>query len=93
MCRSLIDTPRRPEGEFDQAVGSFLQKYPYLRADWQSAHPDVPDAAYPAAEELRKKFSFSWHTFKVAGAASASAIDDIEAELPAGSFAPSSSIR
>ncbi len=41
----------------------------------------MPDAAYPAAAELRKKFSFGWHTFKVAGAASAMAIDDIEAEL------------
>jgi hypothetical protein len=41
----------------------------------------VPDAAYPAAAELRKKFSFGWHTFKVAGAASAMAVDDIEAEL------------
>jgi hypothetical protein len=50
-------------------------------------HPDVPDAAYPAAAELRKKFSFGWHTFKVAGAASAMAVDDIQAELPAGSCA------
>jgi hypothetical protein len=41
----------------------------------------VPDAAYPAAAELRKKFSFGWHTFKVAGAASAMAVDDIQAEL------------
>jgi hypothetical protein len=46
----------------------------------------VPDAAYPAAAELRKKFSFGWHTFKVAGAASASAIDDIEAELASRQF-------
>jgi hypothetical protein len=82
----LIDTLEGLKGEFDQAVGSFLTEYPYLRADWQSAHPDVPDAAYPAAEELRKKFSFSWHTFKVAGAASASAIDDIEAELASRQF-------
>jgi hypothetical protein len=42
---------------------------------------DVPDAAYPAAADLRKKFSFGWHTFKVAGAASAMAVDDIQAEL------------
>ena len=41
----------------------------------------MPDAAYPAAAELRKKFGFGWHAFKVAGAASAMAIDDIEAEL------------
>jgi hypothetical protein len=47
----------------------------------RSVRPDVPDAAYPAVVELRKKFSFGWHTFKVAGAASAMAVDDIQAEL------------
>jgi hypothetical protein len=53
----------------------------------------VPDAAYPAAAELRKKFSFGWHTFKVAGAASASAIDDIEAELASRQLRTSSSMQ
>ena len=67
--------------EFDQAIEDFLLQYPQLRAEWQFEHSDVPDAAYPAAAELRKKFSFGWHTFKVAGAASAMAIDDIETEL------------
>lgn len=55
--------------------------YPTLRAAWQVEHPDVPDAAYPSAADLRRKFSFGWNTFKVAGAANATAIDDIEAEL------------
>jgi hypothetical protein len=53
----------------------------------------VPDAAYPAAADLRKKFSFGWHTFKVAGAASAMAVDDIQAELASRSCATSSSCR
>jgi hypothetical protein len=77
----LIDKLEGLKAEFDQAVEDFLLQYPQLRADWQFEHPDVPDAAYPAAAELRKKFSFGWHTFKVAGAASAMAVDDIQAEL------------
>lgn len=77
----LIDELQLLKAEFDQAVEDFLVQYPQFRAEWQSLHADVPDAAYPAADELRKKFGFGWHTFKVAGAASAMAIDDIEAEL------------
>jgi hypothetical protein len=77
----LIEKLEALKAEFDQAVEDFLEQYPHLRAAWQSQHPDVPDAAYPPVSDLRKKFSFGWHTFKVAGAASASAIDDIEAEL------------
>jgi len=77
----LIDQFQTLKAEFDQAVEDFLTQYPQLRAEWQTQHPDVPDAAYPAAWDLRKKFNFGWHTFKVAGAASAMAIDDIQAEL------------
>ena len=77
----LIDKLEGLKAEFDQAVEDFLLQYPQLRAEWQCEHPDVPDAAYPAAADLRKKFSFGWHTFKVAGAASAMAVDDIQAEL------------
>jgi hypothetical protein len=77
----LIDKLQGLKAEFDQAVEDFLLQYPQLRAEWQFEHSDVPDAAYPAAAELRKKFSFGWHTFKVAGAASAMAVDDIQAEL------------
>ena len=77
----LIDKLEALKAEFEQAVEDFLLQYPQLRADWQFEHPDVPDAAYPAAAELRKKFGFGWHTFKVAGAASALAVDDIQAEL------------
>ena len=77
----LIDQLQTLKEEFDQAIEDFLTQYPQLRAEWQFEHSDVPDAAYPPAAELRKKFSFGWHTFKVAGAASAMAIDDIQAEL------------
>jgi hypothetical protein len=77
----LIDKLEGLKAEFEQAVEDFLLQYPQLRAEWQFEHSDVPDAAYPAAAELRKKFSFGWHTFKVAGAASAMAVDDIQAEL------------
>jgi dGTP triphosphohydrolase len=77
----LIDKLEGLKAEFEQAVEDFLLQYPQLRADWQFEHADVPDAAYPAAADLRKKFSFGWHTFKVAGAASAMAVDDIQAEL------------
>lgn len=77
----LIDQLQALKAEFDQAVEDFLTQYPQLRAEWQTQHPDVPDAAYPAAWDLRKKFSFGWAMFKVAGAANAMAIDDIQAEL------------
>ena len=77
----LIDQLEGLKAEFEQAAGEFVLQYPQLRAEWQAAHPDVPDAAYPQLCDLRKKFGFGWHTFKAAGAASASAIDDIEAEL------------
>jgi hypothetical protein len=77
----LIDTLESLKAEFEEAAAGFINKYPQLRADWQAAHPDVPDALYPQIAELQKRFSFGWHTFKVAGAASASAIEDIEAEL------------
>ena len=77
----LIDALEGLKAEFEQAAEDFLTQYPQLRAEWQIEHPDVPDAAYPASWDLRKRFSFGWHTFKVAGAASALAVDDIEAEL------------
>jgi hypothetical protein len=77
----LIDKLESLKAEFEQAVDDFLLSYPQLRADWQLEHPDVPDAAYPNPADLRKKFSFGWHTFKVAGAADAMAVDDIQAEL------------
>ena len=77
----LIDALGQTKAEFDQAVETFIQQYPQLRAEWQAAHPDVPDAAYPPGWELRRKFSLGWHTFKVAGASDAEALDDIETEL------------
>lgn len=78
---ALIEMLQELNAEFEAAVESFIEQYPLLRAEWQAAHPEVPDAAYPPAWDLRKKFSFGWHTFKVAGAASAMAVDDIKAEL------------
>lgn len=78
---ALIDALQELKGEFDAVVDSFLLEYPGLRAQWQAAHPDVPDAAYPSIAELRKRFAFTWHTFKVTGAANATRIDDVEAEI------------
>jgi hypothetical protein len=78
---ALVDALQALKGEFDAAAETFLDQYPALRADWQAGHPDVPDAAYPSIAELRKRFAFTWHTFKVAGAGSATQVDDLEAEL------------
>jgi len=78
---ALIDALQELKAEFDAAAHTFLLQYPGLRAHWQAAHPDVPHAAYPSVAELRRKFAFTWHTFKVAGAGSAAQIDDMEAEL------------
>lgn len=78
---ALIDALQELKAEFDAAAETFLTQYPALRADWQAAHSDVPDAAYPSVVELRKRFAFIWHTFKVAGAGSATQVDDVEAEL------------
>jgi hypothetical protein len=78
---ALIDALQDLKAEFDAAAETFLSQYPYLRADWQAAHPDVPDGSYPSVAELRKRFAFTWHTFKVAGAGSATLVEDVEAEL------------
>ena len=78
---ALIDALQELKAEFDVAAETFLSHYPELRANWQAAHPDVPDGAYPSVAELRKRFAFTWHTFKVAGAGSATLVDDVEAEL------------
>lgn len=77
----LIEKLEALKAEFEQATEDFLAQYPELRSEWQAAHPDVPNAVYPPVRDLRKKFGFGWHTFKVTGAASAMAVDDIEAEL------------
>jgi hypothetical protein len=77
----LIDQLEQIKAEFDQAVETFVQQYPQLRAEWQAAHPDVPDAAYPPVWELRRRFAFGWHTFKVSGVSDAEALDDVETEL------------
>jgi hypothetical protein len=76
----LVEKLEELRAEYNAAVEQFLAEYPQLKADWQAAHPDVPDSAYPPAYELRKKFSFGWHSFKVSGAAAAE-VDDLEAEL------------
>lgn len=78
---ALIDALQELKAEFDTTSDNFMLEYPGLRAQWQAAHPDVPDAAYPSTAELRKRFAFTWHTFKVTGAASATQVDDVEAEI------------
>jgi hypothetical protein len=76
----LVEQLQACQAEFDTAVAQFLADYPQLKAAWQAAHPDVPDAAYPPVWELRQKFSLGWHSFKVSGA-SAAEIGDLAAEL------------
>lgn len=76
----LIDRLEVIQADFNAAVAMFIEQYPALRSEWQTEHPDVPDSAYPPASDLPRRFSLVWHTFKVAGA-SATAVDDIEAEL------------
>jgi hypothetical protein len=78
---ALIDALQNLKAEFDATADTFLTQYPALRADWQAGHPDVPDGAYPSVGALRERFAFTWHTFKVAGAGSATQVDDVEAEL------------
>lgn len=41
----------------------------------------MPNATHYSVVDLRKKFSFGWHTFKVACGADAMTVDDIQAEL------------
>jgi hypothetical protein len=78
---ALVEKLDTLKAEFEAATQVFLQAYPLLRAAWQKSHPDVPDAVYPAAGDLARRFRISWNTFKVAGAGRASAVDDLEAEL------------
>ena len=76
----LAATLEALRAEFDAAVEKFIADYSALKAAWQAAHPDVPDAACPPAWELRKRFALGWHSFKVSGA-SAAEVDDIAAEV------------
>ena len=79
--QAVIDQLEALRTEFDQTVGQFIAEYPDLRAEWQSQHPDVPDACYPLALALPAKFSLTWHAFKVAGAPELTPVEDIEMEL------------
>jgi hypothetical protein len=58
----LIDALGQIKAEFDQAVETFIQQYPQLRAEWQAAHPDVPDAAYPPGPRRSIISRPSWPT-------------------------------
>jgi hypothetical protein len=77
----VIEQLEGSRAEFDQAVEQFLHHYPALRAHWQAAHPDLPDAFYPPLWVLKRKFSLSWHAFKVTGAPELTPVEDIEMEL------------
>jgi hypothetical protein len=51
----LIDTLEGLKAEFEEAAADFISRYPQLRAEWQAAHRDVPNALYPelASRQLR----------------------------------------
>lgn len=78
---ALIEKLEALQAEFNEAADTFVANYHQLRSAWQAAHPEIPNDAYPQSWELRGKFSFGWHAFKVSGATEAMAIDDVEAEL------------
>jgi len=78
---SVIEQFETLRAEFDQAVEQFIADYPMRRSNWQSQHPEIPDACYPLAMALPQKFSLSWHAFKVTGAPQLSPVADIEMEL------------
>lgn len=78
---ALVEKLEQYRVEFAAATEQFIADYPELRTGWQTAHPEIPSSVYPQAWELHDRFSFGWHSFKVAGASEALAIDDIEAEL------------
>ena len=42
---NLVDQLEQIKAEFDQAVETFVQEYPQLRAEWQAAHADIPETA------------------------------------------------
>ena len=78
---NLIETLEGLRGQYDQAINQFLADYPQLRSAWRKAHPKIPESVYPPIWELRRKFSFGWHAFKVAGATEATAVVSIDHEL------------
>jgi len=78
---ALVEKLEQYRVEFAAAAEKFIADYPELRAAWQAVHAEIPDAVYPQTWELHDRFSFGWHSFKVAGASEALAIDDLEAEL------------
>lgn len=81
QAADLIETLDGLRGQYDQAIDQFLADYPQLRSAWRKAHPKIPESVYPPIWELRRKFSFGWHAFKVAGATEATAVDAIDLEL------------
>ena len=47
LVQAVIDELQLLRIQFDDTVFEFLNKYPVLRAEWQSKHFDIPDACYP----------------------------------------------
>jgi hypothetical protein len=65
----LIDKLEGLKAEFEQAVEEFLISTRSCGLTGSSNTPTCPTPPIPTPLDLRKKFSFGWHTFKVAGAA------------------------
>jgi len=79
--QAVIEQLEALRHEFDAAAEQFLADYPTLRAAWQNAHPEIPDACYPLPFDLPGRFGLSWHAFKVTGAPELTPVEDIELAL------------
>lgn len=77
---ALTEALESLKSEYQSALDAFIEDYPTLRGVWQATHPEVPDSAYPPVWEMRERFDFRWHTFKVAGA-EAQEVENLEGEL------------
>ena len=81
QVQAVVEQLEALKAEFDQAVQQFLADYPSLRIEWQSKHPEIPEACYPLPMALPGKFGLSWHSFKVTGTPELTPVEDIEMEL------------
>ncbi len=77
----VIEKLEALRAEFHEATQQFIADYANLRAEWQTQHPEIPDACYPLPMALPAKFGLTWHAFKVTGAPELTPVEDIEMEL------------
>lgn len=53
--------------KFNALVEELIKDYPKLKEEWVLDHHEVPVSCYPSESDLRSKFKFKWHAYKIQG--------------------------